>query len=322
MPNKDTAEVHGVAVTGAQSELGALLLPLLLEDPAVERVLALDVAPPTLDHDKLRFVEVDLTRPGADAILAEALQAHRIDALYHLAFLSQPISDPARAHEVEVLGSLQVLAAAGSAQLRRLIVPSITAVYGAQRDAPALLPETAPLRGCPASRLVSDRVEVEKQVRTFRAHHPRTRVLVLRFAPVLGASVNNPVTRFLRAPVVPTLLGFDPLWQALHEEDAARALHLSLHAEADGEFNVASEGVLPLSGLLRLAGARAVPMPAWLATASARAAELAGATGAVATALVDFLRYSCVADDRRARTVLGFVPRHHAREAAARISES
>ena len=88
------------------------------------------------------------------------------------------------------------------------------------------------LAGCLGSRFVNDKVEVENQLAAFTSAHPETHVVVLRFAPIVGPTSDNPVTRWLRTRLVPTLLGFDPLWQVVHEDDAADALHAALFAEA------------------------------------------------------------------------------------------
>ncbi len=316
-----------VAITGASGDFGKLLLPLLEKDPAVESVLVLDVAPPGGDAAssgsgaKVEFHRVDLTRHDAESELTEALSERPVDALYHLAFLYGRVRSGSVAHELEVMGTLNVLAAVGRQRLPRLVVPSLTAVYGARGQHPALLREEAPLLGCPLSRFVSDKVQVEGQVSSFRERHPDTRVLVLRFAPILGPSVNNPATRMLKRPVVPTLLGFDPLWQAIHEEDAARALHRALTADASGEFNIVGQGVLPLSGLIRQAGARSVPLPGPLFRAALHALDAVGAAR-LPVALLDYIHYSWVADGERAENALGFIPIHHARDAAAALRRS
>ena len=139
---------------------------------------------------------------------------------------------------------MHVLAAAGALGLKRLIFPSLTALYGARPNGPALITEATLLAGCPGSRFINDKVEVENQLHAFRTAHPLMQVLVLRFAPIVGPTSDNPITRWLRTRIVPTLLGFDPLWQVLHEEDAADALHAALFTEAAGAFNVAADGVL------------------------------------------------------------------------------
>ncbi|QSQ15825.1 SDR family oxidoreductase [Myxococcus landrumensis] len=309
-----------VAVTGASGEYGKLLLPRLERDPDVESILVLDVVRP--EGDKVEFHRVDLTRHDAEGELTDALSERPVDALYHLAFLFGPIRNGSLAHELEVIGTMNVLTAAGRAHLPRLIVPSLTAVYGARSNNPALLREESPLQGCPLSRFITDKVEVEGQVRAFRERHPEMQVLVLRFAPVLGPTIENPVTRLLtRTSVVPTLLGFDPLWQGLHEEDAGRALHVSLRAQASGEFNIVGRGVLPLSGLIRQAGARPLPLPGPLFRGALHALDVVGAD-TLPVALLDYIHYSWVADGERAETALGFIPFHHVRDAAAALRRS
>jgi UDP-glucose 4-epimerase len=305
-------------MTGATGDLGKLLLPLLEADPRVESLLALDVVRPSSTSEKLTFKRLDLARHDAEAELSAVLAEQRIDALYHLAFQFGPVLNGALAHELEVIGTNQVLTAVAQAGIGKLIVPSVTAVYGARPQNPAFLEEDAVLQGCPASRFVSDKIEVERQLRAFRPRHPETKVVVLRFAPILGPTVDNPVTRFLQAPLVPTLLGFDPLWQALHEEDAGRALHAALHADVDGEFNVVGKGVLPLSGMIRLAGGRVLPVPHPMARGAVTGLNAVG-TLSIPLPLLDYIHFSWVADGRKAERALGYAPRHHARDAVAAL---
>jgi UDP-glucose 4-epimerase len=66
--------------------------------------------------------------------------------------------------------------------------------------------------------------------------------------------------------------------------------------------------------MVSLAGTRPLPLPAPLARAILRGLNAAGIT-ATPPALLDYLHYACVADGARCRDVLGFVPRHSAREA-------
>lgn len=308
-----------VAVTGAAGDLGRLLLPLLERDADVERILVLDVVRPA--GDKVDFHRVDLTRHDAEGELSEVLAEHPVDVFFHLAFRYGPVRDGSLAHELEVIGTMNVLSAVARARVPRFIVSSLTALYGAHGHSPALLDERAPLEGCPGSRFITDKVEVERQVRVFRERHPETRVIVLRFAPLFGPRMNNPATRMLAHGVVPTLLGFDPLWQALHEEDAARALYQSLSANAEGEFNIVGRGVLPLSGLIREAGAQPLPVPGPLYRAALKTMSALGGPG-FPTALLDYMHYGWVANGERAEEELGFIPMFHARDAVAAMRRS
>jgi len=318
----DAAKKTGlhVAVTGATGDLGALVLPRLLEDPDVARVLVLDVAKPKA-HPKLMYRRVDLTHHEADGELSNAFSQEGVDVLYHLAFLFGARRNVAFAHEVEVAGTMRVLSAAAQAGLSRLVLPSLTLVYGAHGQHPAVLGEDAPLAGCPSSRFVSDKVEVERQVEDFRARFPGTKVFLLRFAPILGPHVNNPATRLLTRRLVPTVLGFDPPWQAVHEEDVAEALHLCLRAQVAGTYNIVGAGALPLSGMIRQAGGAPLPLPEPIARALLRGLATSGVR-IVPLGLLDYLHYTWVADGGRAQKALGFVPRYHSREAVAALRRS
>jgi UDP-glucose 4-epimerase len=302
-----------VALTGATGDLGQLLVPLLLADEGVEKVVAIDIAKPK-DAPKLAYRRIDLTHHEADRQLAEALEEEEIDALYHLAFLWTPRALGNFAHELEVIGTMHVLAAAGNVELKRLILPSLTALYGAAPSNPARLTERHPLKGCAGSRFITDRVEVEHQLEAFAVRHPKTQIVVLRFAPIVGAHSDNPFTRLLRAPVVPTVLGFDPPWQTVAEEDAFHALHLALDGPAVGVFNVVGDEEIPLSSVIRLAHGRPLPLPGPVLRQTIRVLETAN-VASVPAPLLNYFRYPMVADGRKAAQRLGYSARVPVRQA-------
>lgn len=294
-----------VGVTGISSDLGRALLPLLERDAAVERIVAFDVARPGSLSKKVEVVRIDLTRPGIEKDLTQAMSDAKLDALFHLAFVNSKVHKAGFAHDLEVIGTSHVLTAVGEARVRRLVLPSLTVLYGAHTSGPTFLPERHPLEGCPGSRFITDRVEVEQRVKAFTELHPEIATQVLRFAPIVGPTSDNPLTRLLRTRFVPTILGFDPLWQVIHESDAARALHLALHSRAVGTFNIVGEGVMPLSALIRRSGAQAVPLPGPVLRSVLSVLEATGIASAP-EALHDFFKFSWLADGRRAMQELGF----------------
>jgi UDP-glucose 4-epimerase len=282
-------------------------------------LVAVDGRPPAETHPRVVFRRLDLSRPSAELELAEILESEAVDTVAHVAFLGGPIADQAFAHELEAIGTLNVITASTAANVRRLVVQSTTAVYGAHPRNPALIGEDQPLRAG-GVRFLDDRVDAEAVLARHAREHPNRQIAVLRLATVVGPNVRNIATRFLRAGVAPTLLGFDPLVQGLHETDAVEALALAVASEAKGPFNVTAPGVLPLSTALRLCGTRplAVPTPV--------ARLLLGTLGAfgvsnVPPAFLDYLRYGWVADGERARRELGFVARFTTREAILQTSE-
>lgn len=296
-----------VALTGADGFLGKRLLLRLEDDPEVARVRVLDVRCPDLDLKKTEFHRIDLTRPTSDQEMAAALLG--ADALVHLAFLQRPVHNTAWAHELESAGTMLVLNACAEAGTPRLVVGSTTLVYGPSATNPNFLTEDHPFPAHASCAFLDDKVEAERQVRRFREKHPRVRVTVLRMAPIVGPTVRNMVTGYLDRRVAPVAMGFDPLLQFLHEDDAVDALRLALDSEASGEFNIVGGGVIPLSQALRAAGCVRAPVPHRVARSVASALWTAQISRTPA-GLTDHLRHLCVADGGRAQRMLGFTARH------------
>jgi UDP-glucose 4-epimerase len=139
-------------------------------------------------------------------------------------------------------------------------------------------------------------------------------VTALRLAPILGPTMDNYVARWLSRRLVPTVMGHDPLVQLLHEVDAIAALKLAIDRDAPGAFNIAGEGVLPISTIIKLAGRIHLPIPHPLFVRLAGLLWLAQLSEAP-PAFVAALRYLCVVDGARAREALGFRPLYSTRDA-------
>lgn len=303
-----------VALTGAAAFLGSNLIGVLEEDPAIERVVAIDIEPPPTGGPKTRMYEVDLTVPASEERVAEILAAERVDTLLHLAFLSSPTHASAWAHEVESVGTMHVLNAARQAKVKKVVLWSQTLLYGATPENPGFLTERHALRASPDEPYFADKIAAERSALAFGAKAKDSVVTILRTAPIVGPTVRNVVTRYLGQRAVTTLLGFDPLWQFVHEVDAIAAFKLAIDRDVPGVFNIVGEGVLPLSTVLRLASRITVPVPHPMASAVVGAlwgAQLVPAP----PSFLPFLRYVCVADGQKAARAMGFRPTYSTREA-------
>ncbi len=303
-----------VAVTGSDTFFGRALLLALEADAGVERVVALDLKAPGRDLEKAVWHRLDLIHPRSGEQLAELLGKYQVDTLVHTAFLARPVHRGGWAHELEAIGTRHVLAAAEASSIRKLVLRSTTLTYGATASHPNYLPESAPLEGGGQSTFLADKVEAERQTSRFAQAHPDRVVTVLRFAPLLGPSADTLASTYLQRPVCPTLLGFDPLVQLLHEEDAVEATRLALHRDVRGPVNVGAPGVLPLSQVVRLAGARPLPLPRSLVRSLSQTLW-AAQVGAFPPGLVDFLKFLCVGDLKRMGGELQFAPKYGLAEA-------
>jgi UDP-glucose 4-epimerase len=295
-----------ILVTGAARSTGRRLVAALAEDPRVDAVVAVDDLEPVEPLPaKVEFLEVDLRSPA----LIRAIRSSGVDTCVHLGATAEPRAAGGRASmkERNVLGTLQLLAAAYHApDLRRLVLKSTTAVYGAGAGDPAVWTE-AMAHDTPRHGFGKDAIEVEDYVRSFERRRSDVTVNVLRLANQVGPTVDNPLTRYFELPVCPTVFGFDPRLQFLHESDAVQALlRATLGPAVHGTFNVAGDGVVLLSQAIRIAGKPPLPIPEPLVN---RVAELLGRTVDFSPEQVRFLQYGRVADTTAARSQLGFSPR-------------
>jgi UDP-glucose 4-epimerase len=295
------------AITGACTYLGVELIRRLEEDRRYDKVIVLDVRqPPVLvgAGSKVTFYNIDLTQPTVDDDLATLLERENVDTVVHGAFLSHPTHAHDWAHELEDVGTMHVLNACAEVAPPRLVMVSTTLCYGPHPANPNFLTETAELRGHPGSRFLADKVRAEKQVQRF-ARENATRVCILRYAPLLGPTVSNMWTRFFARPVLPVMMGHDPLMQFVHEQDAAWALEQAVHSDADGPFNIVGKGVLPYTTVLAMMGRVPLPLPYLMARPLAKALW-ATQIFSSPPSFLEFLLYLCVADGGRARRELGF----------------
>jgi UDP-glucose 4-epimerase len=303
-----------VAVTGTSSFLGGRLLRCLAESRGPESVVSVDIAsPPATLHGVDRRL-VDFTEPGSDQKLVEVFGEEEVSTVVHMAFFTSPRRDATYAHELESIGTLNLFAASAAAGVGHVILRSYTAVYGARGQNPGLLTEDRPLQANPGLDWVRDKLEAEQHAASFTRRYPTLKVTVLRFAPLFGPGVRNFYTRIFDKRVVPVLMGYDPILQLLHPEDAQSALEAALDQAPSGAFNIVPRGCITLATALHLSDKVPVPIPHPIAYAVADLSWSAG-IGAAPGWFADYARYPFVADGEKARREMGFVPRYSSREA-------
>jgi UDP-glucose 4-epimerase len=302
-----------VLVTGVSRDLGRRFARALATDPAVERVIGVDVVPPRGDVGDVSFVRADIRNP----VIAKVIAKEDVDTVVHMSVISTPGSVGSRntMKELNVIGTMQLLAACQKAPgLQSLVVKSTTTVYGASSRDPAMFTEDMEPRRAPRSGYAKDVAEIEGYVRGFARRRPDVRVTLLRAANVVGPHVASPLTSYFRLPVIPTVLGHDPRLQFLHEQDLLAVLSHAVAEEVPGTFNVAGDGVLMLSQAIRRLQRPSVPMPAFAvgglgsALRSARLADFSPEQ-------IAFLTYGRGVDTRAMRDVLKFEPRFTTAEA-------
>jgi UDP-glucose 4-epimerase len=298
-------EMSGViAITGLRTFVGRRLAERLLARRPAPRVVGIDLRRPHQLAPHSRFQAVDLTDPTADGRLAELFDKERVEVVVHAAFRTDPDPDVEYDHELETIGSLHVMHACAAAKVQRLVLASSTMLYGPRPDNPNFLTEAHPLRGHPEAHNVENRRETEALLSDWAQRHRHTEVTVLRPCWIMGPSYWDHVVRYFARPLVPTLLGYDPLLQFVHEEDCLRVFEQAALTSHPGVYNVVGSGVLPLSTVLRLAGKRSFPLPAPLLYRLG-AVPAQAETGDRPEGFYDYLRWLWVADGARGFAAFG-----------------
>ncbi|HEY7271375.1 MAG TPA: NAD-dependent epimerase/dehydratase family protein [Actinoplanes sp.] len=299
-----------VVVTGVSRFLGARVASRLAADPRIERVVGLDPhEPPTALASLLG--DVQLIQADARAATG-AMDDLGAEAIVHLAVTGAP--DPqhggrAAMKEQNVIGTMQLLAAAqGTGRLRKMIVRSSTAAYGASFRDPGVFTEDTEPRAVPRGAFARDILDIEGYVRGFRRRRPDVAATVLRFAPLISSTADTTLTRYFAQPFVPTVFGRDARLQFVHVDDALEILHRSVVEDHPGTFNVAGAGVLLLSQAVRRAGRIAVPLPEGTLSSVAAVARNFG-VGQIGLDQIDLFVHGRVVDTTRLVKEFGFTPR-------------
>src|ERR1700761_5059148 len=211
--------------------------------------------------------------------------------------------------EQNVIGTMQLLAATqGAPSLRKLVVRSSTAAYGASFRDPAVFTEDTEPRAVPRGSFARDILDIEGYVRGFRRRRPQVAATVLRFAPFISSDANTTLTRYFAQPLVPTVFGRDARLQFVHVDDALEILHRSVLEDHPGTFNVAGAGVLALSQAVRRAGRLSVPLlEGTLSTVAALARNVG--IGQIGLDQIDLFVHGRVVDTTKLVREFGFTPR-------------
>lgn len=309
-----------IALTGVHGVAGAALVRRLEADERTRRLVLIDRRAPALPLRNTVFHSVDLTATLADTALAQILARERVETVIHAAFHDAPRWNGEAAHELEVLGTRALFRAiaddarrAGSVE--HVVVMGTTLVYGALPDNPQYLDEAAPLRGGSGYPFVADKIAVEREAATLRARTGLP-VAILRCAPTLGDD-RSWMARLLGLPVVPAVLGTDPLLQVLDVDDVVEAVRAVAQVRWDGALNVAAEGVLPFSTVIKLGGRLRAAAIETAVRIALQACWVVGA-GFMPPAHVAYLRDTFVADTARAADALGWRARYAIGDALVR----
>ena len=289
-----------ILITGIAGGLAQRAASLLLaEGHQVIGVDYRDVQPPlSAGLEKLTVCRAHYNK----TIIEDVFRHNKLDAVFHLGRTGSFKESAGKRFDLNVVGSQKIMNLCVQHGVRSLVVLSTFHIYGADPANHIPIAEDEPLRAGLEFPQIADAIQMDNMATTWVYRHPEVRTVVLRATNIVGPTVRNTLSEFLRRPRVPYLLGFNPMSQFVHEDDLVRAVLACWRGEQRGIFNVAGPAIIPWRTALDLCRARTFPIP-WPLTHFA--VQLAGN---LPYYLINFFRYPCVISDRALRDATGWAP--------------
>ena len=297
---------RAVCVTGISGNLGKALARLLHVET---RLVGIDRRPFADRPKDVEHAQVDIRKRKVE----DVFRRRGIEALIHLGIMHDPRTPFSEAHSFNILGTQKIFQLCVQHGVKKLVVLSSANVYGPLPDNSNFLTEDMPLMAADRFPSVRDLIELDMYAQSFMWQHPEIETVILRPVHIVGPTVRNAPSNYLRLERPITVLGFDPMIQLIHEDDVCLALALALGPGTRGVYNVTGPGEVPLSAVLRELGRRPIPVPHPLVRPLIRRAFDARVTS-FPPEEVDHIQYLCAVDGSRAARDLGFAPRHGLRD--------
>jgi UDP-glucose 4-epimerase len=253
-----------VLVTGACGAVGQVLIQELAA--AGVETLATDIRRHEDMPDGVGFMKLDVRGSDAKRIVKD----FKPDVIVHLASIVSPTRGMTRefAHDVDVKGTRNVLDAAISHGVKRLVVTSSGAAYGYHADNPVPLSESDPVRGNPEFAYSDHKRQVEEMLAEARASHPGLEQVVLQGGYGAGRRAGEPDHRAVSPAEADRGRGSDSPFVFIWTRDLARILMRAAGEGPAGIFNVCGDGALSVHDLARVLGKPVMALPAWVLKAA------------------------------------------------------
>lgn len=231
-------------------------MPQLLREKQVEKIIGVDVTPPTYPLPGVEYHQLDVRSRQMARLLDGA------DVLVHLAFVIFHRGQRRRAEEINIDASLQAFEMAARRGLRRVVMASSFAVYGAHPDNTIPIDEDWPLRGNKSLHYSWAKRIIEEYLQDYEVRHPNVEVVRLRPCTVWGPSVPTSRAQLFLSSISIGAKPYDAPIQLLHEHDVARAFVSAVtQPDLSGAFNVAPHDWVRPADLRELLNVRAIRLP-------------------------------------------------------------
>jgi UDP-glucose 4-epimerase len=244
-----------VLVPGLAGRLGRMLAERLLQKG--HDVIGIDRRPFRDAPAGIEMHELDIRKRAAE----EVFRRVRPHAVIHMATVTHLVVQSEDRYRINLGGTRAVFEHSAAYGVEHVVFVGRHTYYGAAADSPLFHVEDEPPMGLSSFPQLADLVAADLYAGSALWRHPSFVTTVLRMVYTLGPTGHGTLAKFLRGARVPTILGYDPLFHFMHEEDVVDALVVAVDARPRGVFNVAGPQPVPLSVIISETGRTNVPVP-------------------------------------------------------------
>jgi UDP-glucose 4-epimerase len=244
-----------VVVTGVSGILGRMVAARLAAER--HKVIGIDVRPWPDAPPGVEVHVVDVRKRAAEDVIRTARPA----VVVHMGTLTQFTAPTEERERINLDGTRKVFEHCHRYKVKHVVFVGRHTFYGASGDSPLYHTEDEPPVAVTKFPELTDLVAADLFAGSALWRYPDMTTTVLRMCYTLGPAKHGTLATFLKGPMVPMVLGFDPLFQFMHEQDVTSAIVLAAKSKVAGVFNVAGPQPVPLSLVVRVTGRTAVPLP-------------------------------------------------------------
>jgi UDP-glucose 4-epimerase len=285
-----------ILITGIAGATGRIVAMHLVE--AGHEVVGIDRRSWPEAPEGVEMHRVDIrSRPAEDVF-----RNVEPEVVIHMATVTHLVARSEDRYRINLGGTRAVFEHSHRYGVKHVVFVGRHTYYGAGADSPLYHTEDEPPMAVTSFPELADLVAADLYAGSALWRMPELATTVLRMVYTLGPTGHGTLASFLRGPRVPRILGFDPLFQFMHESDVARAIEHAVNARPRGVFNVAGPPPVPLGVLIRETGRSAAMLP------EAAFRVLLGRFGLprLPAAALSHVKHPVVIDDQAFRKATGY----------------
>ncbi len=296
-------EFKNILIIGIQGALSKITAEILLKKYNHIQVLGVDSRSVSdiIPRDNFKVERIKYNRTNFEKIFRE----NHFDIVFHLGRLGHagPSQNLMKRIDVNLIGTNAILELCQKFQTKKVIILSTHHVYGALPDNSMFLAENSPLRASFKFPELRDVVEMDQMCTNWMwKHQEQVETVVLRPANIIGPQINNSITQYLKTPLAPIPVDYNPMFQFVHEFDMAQILVRSIEELPTGIYNVANDECISLHDAVSTVNIKKLPIPI---TILEQLAKIISPLWKFPRYLIDYIKYSTTLDNSFLKQHLG-----------------